>query len=75
MNLAELDPRDEWWADLCAEVAQAAPAHLDSLVAPTPDAAQEAPQTPSAPAGAADSTGNDGSETYAACGSPSEDRS
>jgi hypothetical protein len=75
MNLAELDPRDEWWTNLCAEVAQAAPAHLDSLVAPAPDADQDAPQTPSAPSGAADSTGDYGSETCAADGSPAEDRS
>jgi hypothetical protein len=75
MNLAELDPRDQWWADLCAEVAQAAPAHLDSLVAPAPAADQDAPQTLSAPAAAADSTGNYGSETYEDGGSTSEDRS
>jgi hypothetical protein len=73
MNLAELDPRDRWWADLCAEVAQAAPAHLDSLVAPAPAAAQDAPQAASAPDGAADSTDSYGSGTYEAGGSTSED--
>jgi hypothetical protein len=75
MNLAELDPRDEWWADLCAEVAQAAPAHLDSLVAPAPDAAQAAPQVASAPDGVEDSTRDYGSGTCEADGSTSEDRS
>jgi len=75
MNLAELDPRDQWWTDLCAEVAQAAPAHLDSLVAPAPDADQASPQTASAPSGAEDSTGDYGSGTYETGGSTAEDRS
>jgi hypothetical protein len=52
MNLAELDPRDEWWADLCAEVAQAAPARYAFLPAgsPEPDGGLASPE----PASAAD---------------------
>ena len=75
MNLAELDPRDEWWADLCAEVAQAAPSRLDSLaVARAPDADQDAPLTPAATASVENSIGKSGSRTYEGGGAISEDR-
>jgi hypothetical protein len=75
MNLAELDPRDQWWADLCAEVAQSAPAHLESLAAPASEAEQEAPPAPSVPVDTEDSTGDYGSGISEADGSTSEDRS
>jgi hypothetical protein len=52
MNLAELYPRDHWWADLCADVAQAGPARLASLpiVSPAQDVHPALPE----PADAAD---------------------
>ena len=75
MNVAEQNPRDEWWADLCAEIAQAAPSRLDSLAATrAPDADQDAPLTPAAPASVENSIGNSGSRTYEGGGSISEDR-
>jgi hypothetical protein len=73
MNLADLDPRDEWWADLCTEVAQAAPAHLDSLFTPAPDAEPDAPPMPSVTTGIQDSIRNSGPRTYQAGGSTPED--
>jgi hypothetical protein len=74
MNLAERNHRDKLWADLCAEVAQAAPSRLDSLAAArAPDADQEAPLTPSATASVENSIGKSGSGTYGAGGSTSED--
>jgi hypothetical protein len=60
LNVAERDPRDQWWADLCADVAQAAPSRLDSLAAPPPalGTEQDGYPTSSEVAGVEDSTGN-----------------
>jgi hypothetical protein len=75
MNLAEWDPRDQLWEELCAEVAQTAPSRLDSLaVARAPATEQDAPLTPSATTGVEESTGDSGSGTYEPVGSTSADR-
>jgi hypothetical protein len=52
MNLAEVDPRDQWWTDLCAEVAQAGSARLAAL--PTVSPEQDGRPAPPEPDSASD---------------------
>jgi hypothetical protein len=74
MNLSERDPRDQWWTDLCADVAQAGPARLASLpivspvqnVRPAPPEPDDAAHGPPIPAS---DTGVDG-ETDSGAGNP-----
>jgi hypothetical protein len=51
MNLAELDPRNQWWTDLCAEVAQAGSDRLASLSTVSPE--QDVGSAPAEPDDAA----------------------